>query len=210
MAQAADKIRDVALPEPSEGPYRIQVGDVLEVSFFKTVELNRTRTVGPDGQISLMLIGQLKVAGRTIDDLTDELTERYAHELTDPQVTLSVQEFAGMKIYVGGEVNRPGMLPFRGGLTLVQAIMDAGGFMKTARLSEVVVIRRGDEGQPVGTVVNVQAILKEAEFGDDVALAPSDVIFVARSRVANVNLFIEQYFRNMYPIPIFLGFNIWQ
>ena len=95
-----------------------------------------------------------------------------------------------MKIYIGGEVVNPGDIPYRGELTLVQAIMQAGGFLKTARLSEVVLIRRGQEGEPVGTVVNVQEILKEAQFQNDVPLAPSDLIFVARSRIANVNLFL--------------------
>ena len=208
FAQSAGKIRDVELPPIVAGPYRFQAGDVVEINFFKQEELNQLRTVGPDGEISLILLGPVRIAGRTIVDVTEELTARYAEELVDPQVTVIVEEFSGMKIYVGGEVVNPGDIPYRGELTLVQAIMQAGGFLKTARLSEVVLIRRGQEGEPIGTVVNVQEILKEAQFQNDVPLAPSDLIFVSRSRIANVNLFIEQYFVNNYPIPIFLGFNV--
>ena len=113
-----------------------------------------------------------------------------------------------MKIYVAGEVNTPGMLEYHGGLTLVQAIMQAGGFLTTARRSQVLVIRKGSDGQPLGSQVNVGDILSEARFETDIALAPSDIVFVPRSAVANINLFIEQYITNMLPIPFYLGFDV--
>ena len=58
--------------------------------------------------MSLQLIGSVRVAGRTIDEITDELTTRYAKELVQPQVTVAVKEYSGLKVYVGGEVNTPG------------------------------------------------------------------------------------------------------
>ena len=108
-----------------------------------------------------------------------------------------------MTVYVGGEVTRQGGVPYRGGLTLVQAIMDAGGFLRTARLSEVVLTRRGPEGRPVAVVANVEKILKHANFADDVTLAPMDVVYVPRSRVADVNKFMEQYIYDNLPLEYF-------
>lgn len=204
---------DAMLPSPRDLPpvstaaYRIRVTDVLTVGFFRTETLNQSRQVGPDGEIQLMLIGRVPVVGRTLAEVTEELTERYAEELVDPQLTLSVEEFSALTVYVGGEVTRQGGVPYRGGLTLVQAIMDAGGFLRTARLTEVVLTRRGPEGRPVAVVANVENVLKNANFADDVTLAPMDVVYVPRSRVADVNKFMEQYiYENLPPEYFFYNY----
>lgn len=189
-------------------PYRVQINDVLEFLFFKNTELNQTQTVGPDGMVSLQLIGSVQVVGRTVEDITGEVTKRYAKELVQPQVTVAVKEFSGLKVYVGGEVNQPGMQVYRGGLTALQAVVAAGGFKTTASLSSVVLIHKGPQGEPVAALVDLSRVLKHAEVERDVALAPADIVFVPRSGIANVNLFVEQYFKNNLPIPIFLGFNV--
>ena len=190
----------------SSAPYRVQVNDVLEFLFFKNTELNQTRTVGPDGEVALQLIGQVRVAGRTIPEITEEVTTRYGRELVQPQVTIAVKEYSGLKVYVGGEVNTPGIQVYRGGLSALQAILAAGGFKNTASLKSVILIRKGQDGRPVGAKVDLSRVLKHAEFDRDLALAPSDIVFVPRSGIANVNLFVEQWFRNNIPIPIYLGF----
>ncbi len=195
-----------AQPAATQAPYRVQVNDALEFLFFKNTELNQTRTVGPDGEVALQLIGQVKVAGRTLPEITAEVTTRYAKELVEPQVTVAVKEYSGLKVYVGGEVNTPGIQGFRGGLSALQAILAAGGFKTTASLKSVILIRKGQDGRPLGATVDLSRVLKHAEFDKDVALAPSDIVFVPRSGIANVNLFVEQWFRNNIPIPIYLGF----
>lgn len=189
-------------------PYRVQVNDVLEFLFFKNVELNQTRTVGPDGAIALQLIGAVQVVGRTVDEITAEVTSLYSKELVNPQVTVAVKEFSGLKVYVGGEVVLPGIQIYRGGLTALQAVVVAGGFKPTARVDEVLLIRQGPDGKPAGTFHDLGRVLKHAEFGRDVTLVPTDIIFVPRSRIANVNRFIEQYFRNMWPLPIGIGWTV--
>ena len=128
------------------------------------------------------------------------------YKLTPKQRLALVKEFAGLRIYVGGEVNQSGMLPYRGGLTLVQAVMNAGGFKPSARLTEVVLIRKGPDNRPVGSVVDVKQILYKAQFANDLLLAPSDIVFVPRSKIANVNLWVDQYVRQNIPFNLFLGF----
>ena len=196
-------------PQPcgaqTRGPYRVQVNDVLELLFFKNTELNQVRTVGPDGVIALQLVGSVPVVGRTVDEITDQITALYAKELVNPQVTVAVKEFSGLKVYVSGEVGVPGIQVYRGGLTAIQAIVAAGGFRPTARLDSILLIRQGPDGMPVGSIHDLGRVLKHAEFSLDVALVPTDIVFVPRSRIANVNRFIEQYFRNMWPIPVGIG-----
>ena len=189
-------------------PYRIQINDVLEFLFFKNTELNPTRTVGPDGMASLQLIGSVQVIGRTVDEITAEVTTLYAKELVHPQVTVAIKEYSGLKVYVGGEVNKPGIQIYRGGLTAVQAIFAAEGFKTTATLSSVLRIHKGPKGEPIGEILDLDRVLKHSEFGLDVALTPADMIFVPRSTIANINLFVEQYFRNMWPIPVGIGWSI--
>jgi len=189
-------------------PYRVQINDVLEFLFFKNTELNQTRTVGPDGMASLQLIGSVQVVGRTVDEITAEVTTLYAKELVHPQVTVAIKEYSGLKVYVGGEVNKPGIQIYRGGLTAVQAIFAAEGFKTTATLSSVLRIHKGPKGEPIGEILDLSRVLKHSEFGRDVALTPTDIIFVPRSTIANINLFVEQYFRNMWPIPVGIGWSI--
>jgi protein involved in polysaccharide export with SLBB domain len=187
------------LPPILSGAYRIQVGDVLDVSFFKTVELNETRTVGPDGEIYLPIVGRVEVVGRTVDDVTKEITEGYRKEMINPQITVSVAEYSGLQVYVSGEVNRPGMLDYRGGLTLVQAITDAGGFNRRARRQEVLLIRPGPENEPVGTIVDVKQILRKGQVSNDIPLAPLDIVYVHHKKIVNLNIFVQQYVSDNLP-----------
>jgi polysaccharide export outer membrane protein len=198
-AQERQLVHPDALPEIVTGPYRIAVGDVLDINFFKATQMSQTRTVGPDGEMFLPVVGRVSVLGRTVDDVTEELVERYSEEMVNPQITVSIADYSGLQVYVGGEVNFPGLREYRGGLTLVQAVMDAGGFKSSGRRKEVVLIRRAPDSSPVGTIVNCKEILREYQVGKDVELAPSDVIYVPRKHISNVNLFVEQYINSNIP-----------
>ncbi len=190
-------VRD--LPSVVSSQYRISVGDVLDIGFFKAIDMNQTRTVGPDGEIYLPIVGRVKVVGRTVDDVTKEVTEGYRKEMINPQITVSVEEFSGLSVYVGGEVFQPGMLPYRGGFTLVQAINAAGGFNRRARRQEVLLIRPGPENKPVGTIIDVKKILRKGQITDDVLLAPLDIVYVHHKKVVNVNIFVQQYISDNLP-----------
>ena len=199
-------INPQALPDVVTGPYKVAVGDVLEINFFKATQMSSTRTVGPDGEIYLPLVGRVAVFGRTVDDITEELNRRYSEEMVNPQITVSVAEYSGLKVYVGGEVNFPSLRDYRGGMTLVQAIMDAGGFKTTGRQKEVVLIRKEPDQPPVGTYVNCKKILRDYQVANDVPLAPLDIVYVPRKHISNLNLFVEQYITNNLPFNISTGY----
>jgi protein involved in polysaccharide export with SLBB domain len=187
------------LPPVLTGPYRIQVGDVLDIAFFKTVDLNQTRTVGPDGEIYLPIVGRVDVVGRTVDDVTKEISEGYLKEMVNPQITVSVAEYSGLQVYVSGEVNTPGIQDYRGGLTLVQAISNAGGFNRRARIREVLLIRPGPDNKPVGAIIDVKEILRKGQIVNDVPLAPLDIVYVHHKKIVNLNIFVEQYLSDNIP-----------
>jgi protein involved in polysaccharide export with SLBB domain len=199
MAQETRIVAADRLPRVVERPYEVQVGDVLSVDFFKTTDLNQVRTIGPDGDMFLPLVGRVTVAHRTIDDITRELTERYSEEMVNPQITVSVKEYSGLQVYVAGEVVQPGIQTYHGKLTLVQAIMAAGGFTPKARWKEVLLIRRGPDDQPVGALIDVKQIVRKGGLGNDIPLAPMDTIYVHHKKIVNVNLFVEQYISDNIP-----------
>ncbi len=198
-AQDALFVEPKDMPPVVTGPYTINVGDELSFEFFKTTDLDQERVVGPDGEVFLTLIGRVKVLGRTVGDITEEVNRRYAEEMVNPQITVSVSNFTGLTVYVTGEVLKPGEVPYRGGLSLVQAVFNAGGFTKRARWKEVLLIRRRDGAPPVGTLVNVKEILRDGQFADDVPLAPLDVVYVHHSKIVGLNIFVEQVISRNIP-----------
>jgi len=192
------------------GPeYRIQVGDQLEIKFFYSPELNEQVIVRPDGRISLQLIPEIVAADLTLAMLAKQLTERYAADLNQPQVTIIVREFGMQRVFVDGEVGSPGMVPILGRMTALQAISRAGGMKDTARSTEVIVIRRGEADTPVAIRVDLKKARDGSELAQDIDLAPLDIIYVPRSRIANVNLFVDQYIRKVLPFSWVVGNRFW-
>jgi protein involved in polysaccharide export with SLBB domain len=193
-----------ALPSPvPSGPYVLQPGDRIALRFNRNQELNESVTIRPDGMISLQLIEEVPAAGMTPAALSDELGRRYAGELAHPDVNVIVESFSTHRVSVAGEVTEPGVQPLLHGMTLSQAIHHAGGFLKTARRSQVVVIRRHADGQVTGHAVDLTELEDDGHPEHDVALQPLDQVYVPKSRIANVNVLVEQYLKNNIPVNSF-------
>jgi protein involved in polysaccharide export with SLBB domain len=190
----------------TEQEYRIQVGDQLDIKFFYNPELNEQVMVRPDGRISLQLVHEILVAGLTPSELTDFLTKKYAPELKRPEITVIVRSFGAHKIYVDGEVTKPGMFPLIGFTTVLQAISQAGGMKDSARRGEVIVIRHGTANKPIALTVNAERIVDGTDMRQDITLKPFDIVYVPRSSIANVNVWVDQYVRKNLPVSISTGF----
>ena len=184
--------------------YLIQPGDVLDVRFFDTPELNEVTTVRPDGKISLPLVSAVRVTGMTPEQLVVELTNRYAEQLRDPEINVLVESFAGQKVYVGGEVEKPGVVEFTSPISVMEATILAGGLTPDSDVNEILVIRRGEDNRPYVIRMNgSEESTSGALFGH--TLMAADVVYVPRSRIADINLFIDQYIRGLL---MFDGFRI--
>lgn len=188
--------------------YRIQTGDQLDIKFFYNPELNETVTVRPDGRISLQLAPEVTAAGLTPAELTDSLVKSYAKELANPGITVMVRSFSSQRVYVDGEVNKPGMIPLAGPLTVLQSIAEAGGFKDTAKTGQVLVIRKSPDNKPLAIAVNLDDARTAARGNQDILLAPYDIVYVPKSAVANVNQFVDQYIRRNIPIPFGVTYGI--
>jgi protein involved in polysaccharide export with SLBB domain len=189
-------------PTPSEPPaeYVIQRGDTLSVKFYYHSDQDQEVVVRPDGKIPLSLGMDTQAAGLTSAQLAEEITQRYSANLRDPKVTVSIKALNPRGIYVGGEVGRPGFVPYRPGMTALQAIFDAGGAKNTAKVSDVVLIQRSVDDRYRASKVNLEKVMSQGDLSGDLPLGPSDIVFVPRTAVANANLFVEQYIINMLPV----------
>ena len=192
-------------PIPAAASYRIQVGDVLAVQFYRAQELDQDVAVRPDWMISLQYVRDVPAAGLSPEQLSADLVKRYTGELARPEISVTIKSLGGQRFFIGGEVGQQGMQPLHGELTLFQAVQQAGGFLKSAKRDQVVLIRRDVEGQPTGYTVDLESVETGEHPDEDVLLRPYDVVFVPRSAIANVNLFVEMYIKNNLPVQPGMG-----
>lgn len=195
----------VPLPTVFGGEYLLQPGDVIDVKFYYSQDLNETVPVRPDGRISLQLVNEVPAAGRTPAALREDLLKRYAPLLRQPEVAVIIKQVAPRRLYIGGEVRTPSLLRVEGPVTLLQAIFEAGGLTRSGKATDVVVLRYNGQPQPEFIKVNVEAALKGGDLGGNIPLQALDIVWVPRTKVAHLGDFVDQYVRQILPLPVTLG-----
>ncbi|MFO7970587.1 MAG: polysaccharide biosynthesis/export family protein [Desulfobacterales bacterium] len=187
----------IASRSTQPAPYLIQPGDQLDIKFFYNPELNETVTVRPDGMISLQLVDEVRAAGLQPSQLDEVLTKKYAQELKKPEISVIVKSFQGQRIYVGGEVNRQGLITLAGNMTPLQAVLDAGGFKETANPQSAMIIRKGADNRPVPIRMNLMDAMHGKIGSADFLLQPQDIVYVPKSAIAKANKFVNQYIEDL-------------
>jgi polysaccharide biosynthesis/export protein len=185
--------------------YHIQPGDQLAINFYLNPEFNDEVPVSPDGKITLRLVGALAAAGMTPSELAGQIDKAYLSELRSPDAAVIVKNMPGRQIYVQGQVNHPGAFPLQPGMTALQALADAGGITSDAADDNVVLIRRDACGRPTGEKLDLATAADDPGKGEDAALMPYDVLVVPRSRIANMDLFVQQYIRGLLPVEPYVS-----
>jgi protein involved in polysaccharide export with SLBB domain len=179
--------------------YRIRQGDKLSVKFLHHPELNETSlVVRPDGFISVQMIEDVQAAGFTISELKTHLEKGYSEILLQPIITVTLLEFVAPRVYIGGQVTKPGRYDLRDGHTLVQVIFLAGGFTRDANRKMVIRARPDGKGDWQIQSANVMKILSQKEDEKDLMLQDGDYIFIPESRISQLNKAIEG-FRGILP-----------
>jgi protein involved in polysaccharide export with SLBB domain len=157
--------------------------------------------IQPDGNITLEVVGTIRAAGLTPDELGNLIAEKASDRLRNPKVIVSVVQYAPRKVFVGGEVNSPGVVTIQEGMTPMQAIFDRGGFKDTAQKDGVVLIRdAGSENPQIGRIDLITSL--ENGKPEVITLLTNDVIYVPPSGIARVNTWIRQYLRDVLPTEI--------
>jgi polysaccharide export outer membrane protein len=176
----------------TEPPYRIYPGDELDISFPYAPELSKTVTVQPDGRVSLSLIHQVMAADRTTGELERTLAEAYSSQLLRPEVVVGVKTAQPLKVFIGGEVDKPGVYDMPGDINALQAVIQAGGFRPSAKESEVVIIRRGPDGRAMMRTCDLKRGVAAAAHADLVPLRRFDIVYVPRTGLAKAGVFVTQ------------------
>ena len=160
---------------------KLRAGDVIELKFVHHPDFDQTVVVPPDGKVSLHALGDLKIINLTPQILKRLLSEKYASLLPTPQIDVDVLKASSFQIYVGGELQRPGIVKFKGNLSVIQGIQLAGGIKDGSTDYEVIVFRKRNEG---GMKIHKFKIKKDGTIDkamNGFTLAPYDVVFVVRS-----------------------------
>lgn len=178
----------------------------MEVRLTYNPEFSERVQIRPDGFVSLPLLGEVHMAGETVEGLSQRLQKAYAPHLVQPQLTIQVRSYADRKVFVGGEVGRPGMLPLVNTKTVLEAIIEAGGMKESAKKGIVTVIRRNQRGEPAQFHVTLAAKSQNTPTAAAFQLEPLDVVVVAESGISKANRGIDQYIRRMMPILMTGGF----
>ena len=195
----------------SEVRTTVMVGDTVNVTFPFRSDWNHTARVMPDGYASFVLVGQVYVAGLSVPDLNKRLRERYEGARTAEKVELTASvtmsdgdaTSVGENIFVIGEVGSPGAVEWTGRrLTLTEAISAAGGPLKaTANLRDTVLIRRV-RGSNKMRSWRLNADINQWGEHPAIFLQARDVVFVPNTTIDNVDIFVDQWMRQMIPLPI--------
>jgi protein involved in polysaccharide export with SLBB domain len=169
-------------PAAEAGDYRIAPRDQLQFQIFEEEDSALVQRVSSAGEISVPLLGAIKVAGRTLRECESLIEKRYREEgyFLRPQVILSFQAYAPRSVSVLGQVNNPNQIDFaieRGAIGIVAAITRAGGFTRIARTDAVRVMRTVN-GKETSFTVNVSAYLDDKSKEQEFQLMPDDIIFV--------------------------------
>ena len=157
--------------------YILGAEDTVEITVFRHDELRMETTIGPTGQISYYLIGDIQAAGLSPFELRDEIREELREFLRRPEVVVRVTEPRSRKIFVLGQVKNPGVVPMRSELTLLEAISAAGGVTSDAYLSGAYVVRGGKI-----LLVNFFNLIKKGDTEENIPLLIGDVIYIPNNK----------------------------
>lgn len=194
---------------PPEVPaeYRVQTGDVLRLRFLRADELTGDVTVLPDGRISMPLVGELFAIGATASELRSRIRARYESVLKEPDVEVTIKDYRPSRIYIAGEVGRPGAYPHSKDMTLLRAVTAAGGLSGDAAASRVLVIRNSGAEEPRTFEVDLGDAYDAGDGSADPFLRPQDVIVVPRTRIASAGKAVDDYFDDLLPGLLQSGFS---
>lgn len=173
-SQATPSPAQTATEDPA---YKIGAQDVLKIDVWREDQLTRTVPVRPDGKITLPLLNDIQATGLTPMELAAVIRDELKKFITNPQVTVSVTEINSRRIYVNGEVNKPGAYQLLPHMTALQALSGGGGFTTFARVKSIYVLRNVN-GKAVRIPFNYKEAINGKNVDQNIELQPGDVIVV--------------------------------
>jgi polysaccharide export outer membrane protein len=185
------------IPVPT---YRIVAGDEVEVKFFFAPELNDLVQVRPDGRISLMFAQDIQAAGKTPEELSGDIKKKLKSYMKQSDLVVVMRSFANQKVFVGGEVAKPGAVQLAGNENLLQVINEAGWITPTGSADEVVLVRKGDDGKEAVYPLNLSKVISGEDVSQNINVMAGDIVLVPPSDVTAFDRWIDQHIRQALPL----------
>ena len=169
---------DITGTKPHDDSFVIGNDDLLAVNVWKEPDISRSIPVRSDGRISLPLVGELQATGKTPLKLEQDIAERLKNYISEPEVTVMVQQINSQRFNVLGQVNRPGSYILTNSATVLDAIALAGGFRDFAKQKSIYVLRQNSDGSDARLPFNYKEVIKGQKPAQNVKLLPRDTIVV--------------------------------
>jgi polysaccharide export outer membrane protein len=157
--------------------YRLHAGDSITVSVWKELDLQRKVMVRPDGRFSFPLAGDVQAAGRTPDEVRLDIEGKLKKFIPEAVVTVIMEDFSGNRVYVIGQVNKPGMFIMNPHLTVLQALSLAGGSTPFAKLDDISILR-GTGAAQKSLPFRYNQVVEGKSLQQNIALESGDVVVV--------------------------------
>jgi polysaccharide export outer membrane protein len=170
---ASARAADVVIP----AGYVIGPDDVLSIVYWKDKDMSSESQVRPDGKISLPLINEITAAGLTPEELRQKITEESKRFMEDASITVVVRQINSRKVFITGEVSKPGPYPLTAPTSVMQLIAMAGGLREYAN-SKKIVIMRTEGGRPVSLPFDYPAVTSGKNLKQNIELKPGDTVVV--------------------------------
>lgn len=193
FAQPTAASSSIVAEQPAPA-YRIRKGDKVSVKFLYQPELSDAAlVVRPDGKISMPMIEELKAEGLTVKELKTALEKAYREILLDPEITVNLIEFVAPRVFVTGQVVKPGSYDLRAGQTLFQVVSLAGGFTRDAHRKQILHARPINDRELKVVVVDLTKLLKPGNNQFDIVLQDGDYVYIPDSKMAKLSTIMTAF-----------------
>lgn len=176
-ASKSDATVTPAVPLVVPAEYIIGADDVMKVDFWRDKDMSSEVTVRPDGKISLPLINEIQAAGLTPAQLRERIADEAKKYVEDPTVTVEVKAINSRRVYITGEIRKPGPYGISGSMTVLQLISIAGGLGDYARGDKITIVR-AENGTQKAYRFNYKEVLNQKKLEQNIELKPGDTVAV--------------------------------
>ena len=175
------------------------VGDEVRITVWRQDDLNRVLRIDPSGKVFYPLVGKIEAAGLSAEELRRIITEGLSDYIDNPQVNVDITSFRNRKIYILGEVNKPGILVIQDSMNIMDALLNSGGPTRDADQKKILLIRSHPEQIELRSI-DIKSLFDTGDKSQMVVLQKDDIIYVPPSFIANVDRFFEHVSKIVDPI----------
>ena len=173
----------------SDKEYRLRQGDELNIQVVQQAELGTRNgndivyTVRPDGYVSFPMVGAVKADGLTVDEFTAELQQGLSRYIINPDITVDVSKLGGVRVYVFGEINKPGAYTLTKSSTVIDAIGAAGSFNWDIAKKKIYLIHQDNPEKPIP--INLNRILQTGDMSENYIMREGDILYLTKNSRIN-------------------------